>query len=76
MEFKKKVLVAGAGRSGLSAVKLLTAVKADVILYDSNKGLDPEELKKLAGTEELLVLTGELKEEDIKDVELCVISTA
>jgi UDP-N-acetylmuramoylalanine--D-glutamate ligase len=35
----KKVLVFGAGKSGVSAVKLLQRQDADILLYDSNPNL-------------------------------------
>ena len=35
----KRVLVFGSGISGIGAVKLLEALKADVVLYDGNEKL-------------------------------------
>lgn len=41
----KKVLVIGAGLSGIGAVKLLTAVGAVPVLYDGNETLKAEEIR-------------------------------
>lgn len=71
---EKKVLVAGAGVSGIGAVKLLSRAKRAVILYDGNEKLDREALaQKLEGASCELVL-GELTEECIRSAEYCVIS--
>lgn len=42
----QKVLVAGTGISGIAAAKLLLSKGGEVVLYDGNEKLDPEELKK------------------------------
>ena len=69
-----KVLVAGAGISGIGAVKLLSRAGKKAILYDGNENLDREELlKKLEGAECEIVL-GELTEERIREAQYCVIS--
>ena len=41
----QKVLVAGTGISGIAAAKLLLSKGGEVVLYDGNEKLDPEELK-------------------------------
>lgn len=41
---EKKYLVAGAGISGIGAVRLITALGADVVLYDGNEKLAEEQL--------------------------------
>ena len=43
----QKVLVAGTGISGIAAAKLLLSKGGEVVLYDGNEKLDPEELKNL-----------------------------
>ncbi len=71
----QKVLVAGTGVSGISAAKLLLDMGGEVVLYDSNDKLNEEELKeKLAGSEKVTVVLGELKRTDLLGVELCIIS--
>ncbi|MBR4780236.1 MAG: UDP-N-acetylmuramoyl-L-alanine--D-glutamate ligase [Lachnospiraceae bacterium] len=48
MDFQgKKVLIIGAGKSGLAAADLLTSQNADIILYDDKKLDEAEVLKKL-----------------------------
>ena len=42
----QKVLVAGAGKSGIAAARLLLALGGQVVLYDSNDRLDREKLKR------------------------------
>ena len=41
----QKVLVAGAGKSGIAAAKLLLALGGEVVLYDGNDRIDPNKLK-------------------------------
>lgn len=76
MELKnKKVLVFGAGKSGVSATRLLQRQEADVILYDSNTELTCKDFKDQFNTEQHFTLvTGELPEEVIASLELMVIS--
>lgn len=71
----KQVLVFGSGISGIGASRLLEHNQADVILYDGNTSLDAEEIRKKIGTEsKTSVLLGELKDEVIEGLDLCVIS--
>ncbi len=46
----KKVLVVGAGKSGIAASELLLDKKIETVLYDGNKDLDVEKLYE-KGTE-------------------------
>ena len=50
MAQSQKVLVAGSGKSGIAAAKLLLAKGGEVILYDGNEKLDKEAI--LASFEE------------------------
>lgn len=71
----KQVLVFGSGISGIGASRLLEHNQADVILYDGNTSLDAEEIRKKIGAEsKTSVLLGELKDEVIEGLDLCVIS--
>ena len=75
----KKVLVAGAGISGLGAAKLLRAVGARVILYDSKEDLDVEALRiKLEAKgivpSEIEIVVGALPASVISECALAVIS--
>ena len=42
----QKVLVAGSGKSGIAAAKLLLQMGGEIVLYDSNDKLDPEKIKE------------------------------
>ena len=76
MEVKgRKVLVFGAGISGIGAAGLLEANGADVILYDGNEKLDPASLKgQLGEKSSAAVLTGKLPQETITSLDMAVLS--
>ena len=71
----EKVMVAGAGKSGIAAAKLLLETGGQVLLYDSNDKLDPEKLKQQfpAGAK-LTVKLGELAKSDFSGCSICVMS--
>lgn len=71
----KKVLVYGAGKSGISATKLLQKQGAFVVLYDSNTKLSKDDFKDKFNTENhFLLVTGELTDAVIYTIDLLVIS--
>lgn len=74
----KKILVAGTGKSGISAAKLLLRNHTDVIIFDENKELIKEEIiKKITdgdNADGLEVVLGKLTDEIISQVEIMVIS--
>ena len=71
----QKVLVAGSGKSGIAAAKLLLAKGGEVLLYDGNEKLDADALKAEFGKDaKLAVHLGELTRTDLHGIELCVIS--
>ncbi|MDE6024787.1 MAG: UDP-N-acetylmuramoyl-L-alanine--D-glutamate ligase [Lachnospiraceae bacterium] len=76
--FEKKVLVAGAGKSGISAARLLLRNNAKVILFDENKEIDVEDLNKRITdgkkSEALEIVLGELDAQIINQCEIMVIS--
>lgn len=75
MKFSKKVLVAGAGISGVGAAELLLQLGAQVILYDSNEKLDLEVVRaKFAPEASIEIRKGEMTAELTSQAELCVIS--
>ena len=76
MELKgKKVLVFGAGKSGIGAADLLGAVGACPILYDGKADLDKESvLHKTSGNYELPIYAGELPKEVQESLDLVVLS--
>lgn len=72
---KEKVLVLGAGISGINAGKLLTEVGRPVILYDGNKEKNEAELREQLGNpSDLTIVLGELTDEGLAQAGLCVIS--
>lgn len=76
MELKdKKVLVAGSGKSGISASDLLKKVGAKVTIYDGNERLDKDTvLAKLENKTDVEVILGELPDNVIEDTDLMVLS--
>lgn len=71
----QKILVAGSGKSGIAASRLILKTGGEVILYDSNAALHKEDLLLQFGEgERISVLLGELHKEDLAGVSLCVIS--
>ena len=70
-----KVIVAGAGKSGISAMGLLLRHGASVILFDQNEELDTDKvLGEFEEKDRISIELGELSEETIKSSDLFVIS--
>ena len=76
MELKdKKVLVFGAGISGVSSCQLLTDKGAEVVLYDGNKNLNVEATKEQIGVNrDVRIVTGDFPEELLESLQLVVMS--
>lgn len=71
----QKILVAGSGKSGIAASRMILKTGDEVVLYDSNDALKKDELLSQFGeTDKISVILGELKKEDLKDTSICVIS--
>lgn len=71
----KKVLVFGAGKSGIGACDLLVKVSAQPILYDGNEKLDKEGvLHKTEGGYPLEIYAGELPEDVRAGLDMVVLS--
>ncbi len=71
----KKVIVAGAGRSGIRSTELLLRQGADVILFDQNEALDKEKLlANFDQPERVELAIGALPVEKIREADLMVIS--
>lgn len=71
----QRVLVAGSGKSGIAASRLMLEMGGEVILYDSNAALDSKKL--LSNFEEgaaISIILGPLSRTDLLGVELAVIS--
>ena len=72
---KKTVLVVGTGISGIAATELLLKNGSRVILFDGNQELDVAALKeKNPQLTEVEIILGILKEEDLKRIDLAVLS--
>ncbi|MGN0155459.1 MAG: UDP-N-acetylmuramoyl-L-alanine--D-glutamate ligase [Lachnospiraceae bacterium] len=75
MDFHKKVLVAGTGKSGVNAGKLLMAKGAEVVFYDDNASLDVEKLlSQFEDKEGISVVLGKLNDIILENIDLMVIS--
>jgi len=70
----KRILVFGAGISGISAVKLLQKEGAFVVLYDANKNLKKNDFKDIFDVEESFELVGSISEELMDKLDLLIIS--
>ena len=72
----RKVLVFGAGRSGIGSVELLLAAGACPVLYDGNKNLKEAEVREKLPEQaaDTPVVLGDLPDELLASVSLCVIS--
>lgn len=75
MRQSQKVLVLGAGKSGISSARLLLSMGGEVILYDSNVTLyEPALLEQFEDEAAIRVVLGELRPEMLEGVTLCIIS--
>ncbi len=75
MNQSQKVLVAGAGKSGISSAKLLLQMGGEVVLYDGNSALDARAvMNHFEQGARISMILGQLLPEDLKGVNLCVIS--
>ena len=75
MDFHKKVLIAGTGKSGINAGKLLLEKGAEIVFYDDNVSLDITKLLSLfEDAERIRVVLGEVNEKILSQIDLMVIS--
>ena len=71
----ERVMVAGAGKSGISAAKLLLETGGAVFLYDSNAEMDEAALRaNFPEDAKLTIKLGELERPDISGIQICVMS--
>lgn len=71
----KKVLVFGAGKSGIGSVSLLDKVGAYPVLYDGNAKLQEDEVRaRLPEGSKASIVLGELPDPVIRSIDLCVLS--
>lgn len=71
----KRVLVIGAGKSGIAAVNLLDKLNVEITLYDGNKDTDLVSLKEKLPKDAMVdIILGEMPENVKKTIDLIVIS--
>ena len=65
----QKVIVAGTGKSGIAAARLLLDMGGEVVLYDSNPSLDKKEIRgKFQEKDKVEIILGDLKRTDLLGV--------
>ena len=70
-----KAVVLGAGISGIAASKLLIKNEIEVLLFDNNPKVNIDKIrKKIYGKVNLKIVLENINDEDLNDVNLCVIS--
>lgn len=75
MDFHKRVLIAGTGKSGVNAAKLLLEKGAEIIFYDDNAALDVEKLlSQFKEPQDIRVVLGDINDTILDDISLMVIS--
>lgn len=66
MDQSQRVLVAGTGKSGIAAAKLILNRGGEVVLYDGNTALDEKEIKaRFEEGAKVNVVLGEIKRSDL-----------
>ncbi|MBE5934322.1 MAG: UDP-N-acetylmuramoyl-L-alanine--D-glutamate ligase [Lachnospiraceae bacterium] len=70
----KKILVYGAGISGVAAANLLAKTTASVVIYDGNPNLEIDELKKKLVGNEVNIIVGVIPENIRKTIDIVVVS--
>ena len=75
MEFNKRVVVAGAGKSGISAAKLILDCGGEVILFDQNEKTDrPALLRQFEEYEKIGIVIGKIEEALLDTIDLLILS--
>ena len=75
MNFQKKVLIAGAGKSGICAARLLQKEGAEIIFYDGKKDADVDNiLSQIDNRDDVGIVLGDINDAILSDVELMIIS--
>ena len=70
-----KAIVLGAGLSGIAASKLLIKNEVEVLLFDNNPKISVDKIKKsIYGKAKFKLVLENVSENDLKDINLCVIS--
>lgn len=75
MKENKKVLIAGTGKSGIAAARMVLKMDGEVLLYNSNEDTDGESvLAQFDEGDRVSFLCGELKPVDLRNIHLAVLS--
>lgn len=75
VDIGKKVLVAGAGKSGIAAAKLLLDKGCSVVLYDDGRTVEDDRIKEIFGVgADVVMCTGTVPEEILSEISYAVIS--
>ncbi|MCM1181127.1 MAG: UDP-N-acetylmuramoyl-L-alanine--D-glutamate ligase [Clostridium sp.] len=75
MDFQKSVLIAGTGKSGVNAGKLLLEKGAEITFYDDNKDLDTGVfLSQFEEKEQIRIVLGAINESILNRIDLMIIS--
>lgn len=75
MDFSKKFLIAGTGKSGICSAKLLQKMGAQIMFYDGNTDLKVEDvLSKLDDKENVGIVLGSVNDEILSDIDVMIIS--
>ena len=75
MDIQKKVLVIGAGISGINASRLLLEKGAQIVLYDDRVNMDIEKLlEQFEDRERVSVVIGSMDEKILSEIQLAIIS--
>ena len=71
----QKILIAGTGKSGICAAKLLQKEGCEIVFYDGKKDIDIDKLiEQLDTKENIKVILGELNDRMYSDIDLMIIS--
>ena len=70
----EKILVFGAGVSGIGSARLLLTLGAVPVIYDANTKLTREDVCKRLGSENVEVVLGDLPDEILADIKMTVVS--
>lgn len=75
MNENRRVLIAGTGKSGIAAAKMVLKMDGEVLLYNSNADTDVYSIvSQFNEGDKLSVRCGELRPVDLRDIHLAVVS--
>ena len=74
MKESRKVFIGGTGKSGISAARMVLAMGGEVLLYNSDEIDKSSVLKSFESTENIEIVTGELRPVHLRGVHLAVLS--